>query len=133
MKPHPHNPRILTKQQAQQLNESLNSFGLIEKPICNVDGTILGGHQRIALLKKDRVKVIDVWMPDMELSEQQCKELCIRLNKNGGEWDWDTLANVWECEELMEWGFETDDLLDHAPAPKKAKKVKTCPHCGEEL
>ena len=40
----------------------------------------------------------------------------IRLNANTGEWDWDTLANEWNVEELTEWGldipnFEIDEVL----------------------
>jgi DNA modification methylase len=39
------------------------------------------------------------------------------LNANTGEWDWDSLANEWEAEELTEWGldvpnFDTDEVLE---------------------
>ena len=36
-------------------------------------------------------------------------ELNIRLNKSGGDWDFDLLSNF-EIEELKEWGFKEIEL-----------------------
>jgi hypothetical protein len=39
------------------------------------------------------------------LDEKEVEELNIRLNKNVGEWDFDTLGNEFETSDLLEWGF----------------------------
>ena len=106
------NPRQLTEKQFNQLKKSLDKFGLIDKPIINADekNTVIGGHQRKHVLEASGVKEIECWMPDRELSDKEVEELNIRLNKNTGDWDFDTLANEFELDELLEWGFDKRDL-----------------------
>jgi hypothetical protein len=43
------------------------------------------------------------------LSKEQERELNIRLNKSGGDWDFDLLSNF-EIEELKDWGFKEIEL-----------------------
>ncbi|OGT44302.1 MAG: hypothetical protein A3F13_02730 [Gammaproteobacteria bacterium RIFCSPHIGHO2_12_FULL_40_19] len=135
LSPHPSNPRKLTKEQHAQLKSSLDKFGLIDKPIITIEGQILGGHQRIRILKEEGVKELECWVPDREMTEHEIDELLVRLNKNTGEWDWDTLGNEWEVTDLLDWGFSADDLhIDTGEDDDKPKKKeKECPHCGEKL
>ena len=106
LKKHSKNPRTLNKNQEKHLSQSLNKFGLIEKPIVTIDGLIIGGHQRINVLKKQKVKEIECWVADQEISEKDIDELNIRLNKNTGDWDYDILADQWEVKiKLMELVF----------------------------
>lgn len=139
LKPHSKNPRKLSQHDAEHLQKSLDKFGLIDKPIITSEGSIIGGHQRIALLKKQKAKEVECWVPDQELSQKDIDELNIRLNRNTGEWDWDIMANAWDVDDLMDWGFTAQDLA-MAPieeidpveeAPKK--KTKMCPSCGHEF
>lgn len=111
------NPRQLTRAQEKQLRESIDRFGMVEKPVINRDGTIIGGHQRISLYSDETIRC---WVPDRLLNESELQELCIRLNRNTGEWDWDKLANEWEVDHLVEWGFDEKDLFDD-PKPKSGK------------
>lgn len=104
------NPRILSKEQAVHLEKSIDKFGLIDKPIINIDGTIIGGHQRIRTIKKNKNKQIECWVPERILDEKEIEELNIRLNKNTGDWDWDILANQWEISDLLEWGFTLEEF-----------------------
>ena len=53
---------------------------------------------------------IDVRVPDRELSIDESRELNVRLNKNVAGWDFDTLANNFELDDLLDWGFEKSDL-----------------------
>jgi len=111
LKPHPSNPRILTKHAADNLQASIDCFGLVEKPIVNLDNIIIGGHQRISLLKKQKIKQVECWIPDRLLDETEVNELMIRLNKNTGAWDWDILSNQFEMEDLSQWGFTDSDFI----------------------
>src|SRR5271166_3724937 len=95
LKEHPKNPRQINKEQFQHLSNLIAKFGLIDKPIVNLDKTIIGGHQRIKVLKKMKVKEVECWVPDQQLSEKDIDELCVRLNLNQGQWDYDILANQW--------------------------------------
>lgn len=108
--PHPQNPRRLSKHDAQHLQQSLEKFGQCEPIVINSDGVIIGGHQRVKTLKKMGEKEVDVYVPYQPLSEQEVKELGIRLNRNNGEWDFDMLANEWDLGDLLDWGFTEDDL-----------------------
>jgi len=106
------NPRSLTKQQFEQLKKSLDKFGLIDKPIINADekNTVIGGHQRLRVLRSENQKSVECWYPSRELDEKEVEELNIRLNKNTGDWDFDTLANNFEVGDLMDWGFTEMEL-----------------------
>lgn len=110
LKPHPKNPRKLSKHDAKHLEESLERFGQCEPIIVNTDGMIIGGHQRIRTLKKMKIKEVDVYIPDRDLTENEVDELNIRLNRNVGEWDFDILANEWEIDSLIDWGFTAEEL-----------------------
>ena len=101
LKPAPYNPRCSTKKQEKHLQESLTKFGVVEPIIFNKQtGHIVGGHFRVRELKKLGYKEVECVVVD--LSEEDEKELNIRLSANTGEWDWDTLANEWNVEELTE-------------------------------
>lgn len=66
----------------------------------------------------------------------------IVANKAGGTWDFDILANEFELDDLLDWGFEPFELgLDDSDLPEEfpeydesvADDVEmiTCPHCGK--
>ena len=138
LKPHPKNPRQLSKDQERHLRTSIDKFGLAEKIIINTDNTIIGGHQRISILKSMKHKEVDCWVPDKLLDEHETDELCIRLNKNTGDWEWDELANNFDVPDLLDWGFlpgelelHLDDIQTGDKEPKE-KKMQCCPKCGHE-
>ena len=117
------NPRILTEKQQRNLSDSLDKFGLIDKPVVNIDNTIIGGHQRIEVLRLKGTTEIECWIPDRQLDEKEVEELNIRLNRNNGDWDYDILANTFDIGDLLTWGFDEDDLgLGKAEKPKKEPK-----------
>lgn len=135
------NPRQMTEKQAGDLRRSIEKFNLVEIPAVNLDGTIIAGHQRLkimALLGRGEEE-IDVRMPSRQLTEGEVTEYCIRSNKDTGEWDFDLLANNFEPERLIDWGF-FDWELGLAPHPSEPPEkdldesiVKTsneCPSCG---
>lgn len=104
------NPRKLSENDAFHLRTSLEKFGLDDKIIINLDDTIIGGHQRKKVLQNMGIKEVEVLVPDRELTEKECDEFNIRLNRNAGEWDWDILANEWNIDELVAWGFNPEEF-----------------------
>ncbi|MFA5458892.1 MAG: DNA methyltransferase [Synergistaceae bacterium] len=106
------NPRSLSDKEFKQLKTSLDKFGMIDKPIVNADSlhTIIGGHQRKHVLEASGVTEIECWIPDRELSDKEVEELNIRLNKNTGQWDFDVLANEFQLDDLLDWGFDKGEL-----------------------
>jgi ParB-like chromosome segregation protein Spo0J len=138
--PHPRNPRYLSKDQAKHLETSLDKFGLTDRPIVNLDNMIIGGHQRLNIIKKKKQKEIECWIPDRSLSTEEVDELNIRLNKNTGDWDFDILANQWDETLLLEWGFtpqeiqfELPEQIEEEQEEEKPINKKSCPNCGHEF
>lgn len=120
LKDHPKNPRKLSKHDAEHLKKSLEKFGLADKPIITKEGLIIGGHQRKRILKKMGFKEVECWVPERDLSQDEVDELNIRLNRNLGEWDFDKLANEWNFEDLINWGFtEAEFDVDGSFVPKE--------------
>ena len=114
LKPAEYNPRQITKKQVKDLKESIEKFGIVDPLIINSDNTIIGGHQRFAILNEASKKVDWEYPPKvpcviLDLSKEQERELNIRLNKSGGDWDFDLLSNF-EIEELKDWGFKEIEL-----------------------
>lgn len=122
--PQTKNPRRLSKEEKNQLSKSLDSFGVVEPIVINTDGTLIGGHQRFNILKSQGHKNIKCMMPHRILSEKEVDELTIRLNKNHGEFDFDLLANGYEPEDLISWGFTMEEL--HLESIPENQKPKTC-------
>lgn len=104
----------MSEKQADDLNQSLKRFSLVEIPVINTDNLIIAGHQRIEALRRLKGDdfEIDVRVPEKKLTQKQVDEYLIRSNKNTGEWDWDTLANVFDQPDLVSWGFAEDDFFD---------------------
>ncbi len=111
LKEHPKNPRQIKKDQFERLGALIDKFGLIDKPILNKDFTIIGGHQRIRVLKKKKVKFVECWVAEEQLSDEQVDELCIGLNLHQGSFDFDILANEWDPIDLLNYGFTEEQLL----------------------
>ncbi len=121
---HTKNPRHITRKDYQSLKESVKKFGLSEKIVINKDNMIIGGHQRKRVLEDLGITETDCWVPDRQLTHQEACELCVRFNKNAGEWDWDILANYYEPDDLCEWGFSESELEGHSKEDKDKKQKK---------
>ena len=110
LKPAKYNPRQITKKQYNDLKDSLDKFSLVEPIVVNRDMTIIGGHQRYKIwkenAKKSNIESITIPCVVLDLNKEQERELNIRLNKSGGEWDMDILANEFDIDKLKEWGFK---------------------------
>ncbi|MFA6228303.1 MAG: DNA methyltransferase [Patescibacteria group bacterium] len=107
-----YNARKHSKEQANQLRESIERFGLVDPIICNNaperQNIVIGGHFRLEVAKDlgyAEVPVVYVNIPNIEKE----KELNLRLNKNTGEFDLDLLAQFDESF-LADIGFDSEEL-----------------------
>ena len=103
-----YNPRQISTKQYKDLKESITKFGLVDPIIVNKCYTIIGGHQRYKICKDLDYK--DIGCIILDLDKEQERELNIRLNKNTGEFDIDILANEFDIDQLVDWGFKHIDL-----------------------
>lgn len=112
------NPRQFSKDKEEKLSASMKELGLIDRPCVNLDNTIIGGHQRIRVLKKSGEKEIDVFVPNRMLSIKEVEKANILLNKINGSFDFDILANEWDQDDLLDYGFTKEELeLEFSPLP----------------
>lgn len=110
LKPFEKNTRIISKHDYNELKKSVERFGMVDKPICTQDGLLMGGHQRLRVLKALKVDFIDCWVPSRELTDKEFEEANIRFNRNRGEFDFDALSSHFEVEDLIDWGFTANDF-----------------------
>lgn len=149
LKPYDKNPRVITEKGLKQLKGSFDELGNAQPININTDGTILSGHARYELLKQEGASEVPVYVPDRTLSPKQEEAVIIRMNKNiAGDWDFDILANEFEIDDLLDWGFEKNeipkvDVLQPENLGDKNREIDTdnfgndlqhtCPKCGFEF
>ena len=111
LNPAEYNPRQISNKQYEDLKASMEKFGCVDPIIININpdrqNVVVGGHQRLRILRDlgaEKVPTVSV-----NLSQEDERELNVRLNKNGGEWDMDLLSNF-DIVDLKEWGFKDIEL-----------------------
>ena len=107
LKPAAYNPRKKLKKgdkEYEKIKKSLLKFGYVDPIIVNEDLTVIGGHQRLTVLKDlnyETAKCVIV-----KLSKEDEKALNIALNKITGQWDDALLADL--LLDLQESDFNLD-------------------------
>lgn len=107
--PAKYNPRQATDKEARDLALSIERFAIVDPIIINFNNTVIGGHFRLRILREKGIEEVDVRVPSRLLTEEEEKELNVRLNKNQGSWDLALLGNFDEAM-LLEIGFEPKEL-----------------------
>jgi hypothetical protein len=104
----------MTKKQAEGLRLSIERFGFAVPFLVSPDGDIYDGHQRQALMGAIKQygpnATVDVRVSSRQLTDDERRELVVRLKQNQAGWDFDMLPNLYDKEELLEWGFEPEEL-----------------------
>lgn len=110
--PFEYNPRILTEDRKKLLQASLEKFGLVEIPAINTDGKIIAGHQRVKVLMDlgRGEELIDVRVPNRDLTEDEFKEYNLRSNIQIGFWDKDILEEAFANIDLGAIGLNLDSI-----------------------
>lgn len=107
LKPAEYNPRKDLKpedEEYQKIKKSLVEFGYVAPIIVNADMTVIGGHQRLKVLKELGYTEIECNVVDLDKDKE--KALNIALNKITGEWDNAKLEEL--LAELKETNIDMD-------------------------
>ena len=123
LKPAAYNPRKKLKKgdkEYEKIKQSLLKFGYVDPIIVNEDLTVIGGHQRLTVLKDLDYETAKCVIVDLPKEDE--KALNIALNKITGQWDEALLADL--LLDLQESDFsldltgfeppEIDDILSNA-------------------
>jgi len=95
LKPAKYNPRKdlqPSDPEYQHIKKSIEEFGYVDPVIVNSDYTVIGGHQRLKVLKDLGMAQIDVVVVDIPKIKE--KALNVALNKITGEWDTQRLTDL---------------------------------------
>ena len=118
LKPSEYNPRKDLQPEDEEyikIKNSILEFGYVAPVIINADMTVIGGHQRLKVLKELGYEEIQCIVVDLDKKKE--KALNLALNKISGEWDNDKLEAI--LAELKETdidinvtGFSNDEIDD---------------------
>jgi hypothetical protein len=77
----------------EKLKKAVLEFGLVEPLVWNSrTKNLVGGHQRLSIIEERGDSQVEVSVVDLD--EHAEKVLNLALNKQGGEWDFATLADL---------------------------------------
>ena len=108
------NPRLVKDDKFEKLVKSIQEFPEMMKirPIVvNEDMIVLGGNMRLRACKDAGLKEVPI-IKASELTDEQQREFIIKDNVGFGEWDWDLIANEWDC------------LLYTSPSPRDVEESR---------
>ena len=124
IKLNPNNPRFIKDEKFKSLVKSLIELPVmteLREIVVDEDNVIIGGNMRYRAAKEAGwkeipTKVFTRAMADennkltnqSKTYEQYCKEIMIKDNISGGDWDWELLSSEFEKEELEDWGLDID-------------------------
>lgn len=148
LKPASYNPRKELSNDDEEyikIKDSINNFGYVDPIIVNNDMTIIGGHQRLNVLKDLGFKKVLCVIVDIDKDKE--KALNIALNKITGFWDNDKLTQLIEDLNNLNMahmtGFSQDEIDNYLKdididkffeaeenTPKDNTNEKECPECG---
>ena len=107
LKPAAYNPRKKLKKgdkEYEKIKQSLLKFGYVDPIIVNKDMTVIGGHQRLTVLKDLDYETAKCVIVDLPKEDE--KALNVALNKITGQWDEALLAEL--LVDLQESDFNLD-------------------------
>lgn len=143
--PNERNPRKITEEKFQKLQEMIRTQGFRRAPNIDTKGVLLCGHQSVRALILIGGGDIEIpcMVPDRELTEAEARFIMTSDNLSRGEWDYDILASDNDLDDLIDMGFdekelaflnedepEIEDEADEEPGGGGAMK---CPACGHEF
>ena len=130
LKPYKKNAKKHSKEQVEQIANSIKEFGFTQPVIIDKHNSVVAGHGRILGAKKAGLKQVPTVCLE-DLTEEQIKAYRLVDNKlNESEWDVELLntelSELWDVGEIDMSLFDFDmDLLPDGEPIEKEVKFKT--------
>lgn len=153
------NPRTITKKQFELLKDHLETLGDLSGVVyCHNHKAFVGGNQRSEVFNGAEIEIIEKYEQptdrktvaygfikyndekyayrEVEFTDYEFRMACIVANNDGGDNDWDELANSWNEDELTDWGLFIPQIEEEEAEDIKASeeeddldKVEWVPDC----
>jgi len=129
------NPRQITEKQFNDLDEWLSELGDLSGIVHDLNSDeVIGGNQRSRVFDINKCEIVlteELEEPDdqgtvahgyviwkgkkyayrqVRWDDKQCEKANIVSNKGGGSMDFDILANEFEVDDLLDWGFKEYEI-----------------------
>ena len=140
LKPAPYNPRRINDAAMAALTKSLERFGYVEPIIWNKrSGFVVGGHQRLKVLRASKIKDVPVVIVDLAENEEKALNVALNSTHLSGEFTDNLqtlLAEIHAKDQVLFSELRLDQLLsdikasgsgadpDEAPPIPKVAKTK---------
>ena len=109
-----YNPRVISEEELSILQNSIQRFGIVEPILVNINSErkdiIISGHQRLKACISLGMKNVPTIELDLTLEKE--KELNVRMNKSGGQFDKDLLQEHFNYDDLLEYGFQSYEVSE---------------------
>lgn len=97
LRPAEYNPRTISEEALAGLRKSIERFGLVEPIVFNrTTRNVVGGHQRLKVLRALGVSVVDVVLVELPEKEEKALNLALNSPEIAGEWDREKLNAILE-------------------------------------
>ena len=128
LKPYKKNAKKHSKEQVEQIANSIKEFGFTQPVIIDKNMSVVAGHGRILGAKKAGIKNVPTVMLE-ELTEEQIKAYRLVDNKlNESEWDYslldEELENLTEDIDMDLFWFEIDEQQEKETKKKVEFEIK---------
>src|SRR6201996_2722899 len=126
LRPYERNPRKISPEDRERLKRSIVEMGYHQRALAQPDLRLIGGHQRLDILKELGIAEISVLIPSRELTEAEFRRLLIQDNLPFGEFAFDVVGADFKIKELTEWGMPKEWMRKVA-APSQDRAEDTPP------
>lgn len=125
LKPYKKNAKKHSKEQVEQIANSIKEFGFTQPVIIDKNNEVVAGHGRILGAKKAGLKQVPTVCLE-ELTEEQIKAYRLVDNKlNESDWDYglldEELENLIGDMDMDLFGFDTDDYIKQSIETEKVE------------
>ena len=123
LKPAPYNPRRIDPAAMAGLEKSIARYGLVEPVIWNQrSGFVVGGHQRLKVLRNQKVKETAVVVVDLDETDEKALNVALNSPHISGEFSYklsDLLAEIEAADTTLFAELRLDQLLAEAEAKQR--------------
>lgn len=128
LKPYKKNAKKHSKEQVEQIANSIKEFGFTQPVIIDKHNSVVAGHGRILGAKKAGLKQVPTVCLE-DLTEEQIKAYRLVDNKlNESEWDYslldEELENLTDDIDMDLFGFEFDEIEEEEQKKKVEFEIK---------